>query len=120
MYEQTSYRYPFGPSPTPKGLGQTAMCPSLEQMMGIVDCSDPCQVNTVTCAGANATVLPDVQACYNMTTGAQISCPVAGSTQSSTPANIAPGVPLSATNLNWGVLAAVLGGLVLLAAMSGK
>ena len=30
------------------GLGQTAQCPSLEQLQGIVDQADPCQAGTVT------------------------------------------------------------------------
>lgn len=116
MYAPSKNLYPFAPT---KGMGQA--CPSLLQMAGISDCTDPCQVNTVTCAGANATVLPNIQSCFNTATGAPQACPVSGVTQSVTPANSGPfGTPLSVSNLNWGVLAAVLAGLVLFAGMSGK
>ena len=116
MYSPTNYRYPFGPT---KGMGQA--CPSMLQLAGISDCTDPCQVNTVTCAGASATVLPNIQTCFNTSTGAPQACPVSGVTQSNSPGTTGPfGSPLSVGNLNWGVLAAVLVGLVVVAGMSGK
>jgi hypothetical protein len=121
MYQPTSYRYPFGPSP--KGFGQVAQCPSVEQGLNIVDCSDPCQANTVNCLGTSATVLPNLQMCYNTATGAPQSCSVAGSTQTVPPSSSGPfGSPVLAgvTNLNWGLLAAVAAGLFVVAAMSGK
>lgn len=97
---------------TPKGLGQ-AICPSLEQLQGITDLSDPCQ-QTGTSFSASG-----VETCYNNATGVTIPCPLAGTTQTGPPSANGPfGMP-AITNLNWGVLAAVLGGLVLLAAVSG-
>ena len=119
MYEPTSYRYPF--APTPKGFGQVASCPSMAQLTGSVDCTDPCQVNSAPCTAAIDTMQVG-NSCFNTSTGLQMPCPVAGSTQSVPPGSSGPFGTLSAgvTNLNWGLLAAVAGGLFLLAAMSGK
>jgi hypothetical protein len=35
-------------TPMNLGIGQTAPCPSLEQLMGITDPSDPCQAANIT------------------------------------------------------------------------
>lgn len=99
-----------------RGLGQAASgaaCPSLEQLLGITDATDPCQQTTVG-SGIAAT-------CYNTITGAPASCPISGNVMTTTPANTGPfGLPASSTSWlsqNSGVvwaIAAVLG-VVLLA-----
>jgi len=93
----------------PQGLGQAATCPSLEQLMGIVDPTDPCQSGTASSA----------YNCYNTTTGAVTACPVSGTAVGGTPASAGPFGTMTVGNLNWGVLAAVLVGLVVVAGMSG-
>jgi hypothetical protein len=114
MYEPTTYRYPFGPSPVPKGLGQ-AMCPSVNQMLGCLDTTDPC------CA-ASASNAPFIAgaACYNTGSGTNVPCPTSGTVQTTSPAGTGPLGTMSVSNLNWGVLAAVLVGLVVFAGATGK
>lgn len=109
MYEPTAYRYPFGPSPV--GLGQT--CPSLEQLMGITDCTDACQASSPSCTPGQQGV------CYNTATGANVTCPVSGSIQTTSPAGTGPLGTMTVSNLNWGVLAAVALGLVAFVALAG-
>lgn len=111
MYLPSTYVFPY----PPKGMGQIAPCPSLEQLMGITDPSDPCQ-NATAASGP----YPSGSACYNTSTGANVPCPVAGSTQSTTPAGTGPLGTLNVSNLNWGLLAAVLVGLVVFAGATGK
>jgi hypothetical protein len=114
MYEPTTYRYPFGPSPVAKGLGQ-AGCPSLEMLLGITDPSDPCQASS-----ASAAPFVAGAACYNTASGTNVPCPTSGTTQTTSPAGTGPLGTMNVSNLNWGVLAAVLVGLVVFAGATGK
>src|ERR1700722_941045 len=103
---------------TPKGLGQTttgAVCPSMNQLLGCLDMGDPC------CSAAPESTFTTGSACYNTATGLNVPCPVAGRPQTGGPSTNGPfGAPtMSFSNLNWGVLAAVLVGVVVLAGMSG-
>jgi hypothetical protein len=114
MYEPTGYRYPFAPT---KGFGQviqTPQCPSLEQLMGITDPTDPCQsAGTVSSGSINT-------GCYNVATGTYQTCPVSGVTATATPAANGPfGLPIS-FQWNWAVVALLAGSLVVVAAMSGS
>lgn len=52
------------------GLGQ-AICPSSEQLMGITDCTDPCQANYGACAAA----VPGIPALPLMPAGSGTSSP---------------------------------------------
>lgn len=77
--------------PRYRGLGQAAGCPSLEQLMGITDPTDPCQQASTSVAGVAST-------CYNTSTGSPVSCPVAGNVQTTPPAAVGPlGLPSSLT-----------------------
>lgn len=108
MYAQQTTWLPT----TPKGLGQA--CPSLNQLLGCPvpdSCCNPPVGSSIDASGT--------QSCYNTATGATVACPVAGSVQTGAPSTNGPFGAMSFSNLNWGVLAAVLGGLVLVAAMSG-
>lgn len=104
----------------PKGLGQT-VCPSAEQAAGILDCSDPCQATSAACLGSSA-ISPNLLTgqnfqCYNSQTGSYYNCNVSGTATGLTPAGTGPnGVPV-VTSSSWVILAAVLGGLVLLSAV---
>jgi hypothetical protein len=101
---------------TPKGLGQTttgAVCPSMNQLLGCLDMGDPC------CSAAPDSTYTAGSACYNTATGLNVPCPVAGSVQTGAPSGNGPFGAMTFSNLNWGVLAAVLAGLVILAEMSG-
>ena len=118
MYETTTYRYPFGPSPVPKGMGQTTtsagQCPSLNSFLGCLDMNDPC------CSAAPDSTFTAGAACYNSSTGLNVPCPTAGITQTGAPATVGPLGSMNVSNLNWGVLAAVLVGLVVFAGATGK
>jgi hypothetical protein len=56
-----------------EGLGDTAMCPSTEQLEGIVDLNDPCQTGgALPVAGAalpNTLLLPSAQSIASATVG---------------------------------------------------
>jgi hypothetical protein len=94
----------------------------MEQLMGITDCTDPCQSATPACGVATVTSAQSGTNCYNTTTGLQMPCPIAGTTQGTTPGTTGPfGTPMTGvSNLNWGLLAAVAVGFFVLAAVSGK
>lgn len=101
----------------PRGLGQT--CPSMEQLLGISDINDPCQ-NPSASSGVgpvSANVGGSGFQCYNSQTGSYYNCNVSGTATGLTPAGTGPnGVPV-VTSSSWVILAAVLGGLVLLSAV---
>jgi hypothetical protein len=93
------------------GFGDTpaAVCPSLEQLMGITDPSDPCQT------AANSGVL---QTCISTATGSPVvtTCPISGVVQTSGSSQTGPFTTASLTTwleTNWWMLA--LGGLALFA-----
>jgi hypothetical protein len=111
LYLPSTYVFPY----PPKGMGQAAPCPSLNQLMGCLvpdACCNPTVASSFDASGN--------QSCYNTTTGSTVPCPIAGSTQSTTPANTGPFGALNVSNLNWGLLAAVLAGLVVFAGVTSK
>jgi hypothetical protein len=84
----------------------------MEQLLGISDPSDPCQATSSTfLAGA---------ACFNTGSGSNVPCPTSGTVQTTSPAGTGPLGTMNVSNLNWGVLAAVLVGLVVFAGATGK
>lgn len=105
------------PSRTQMGLGQTATCPSVEQLQGITDSNDPCQnpLASLPILGtlANPTTTGGFT-CFNEQTQQYYGCNTAGQQVSSTPAGTVNGSPLSVTSTNWWILAAVLAGFVVL------
>jgi len=100
----------------------------MEQLLGISDSNDPCQNPTAGLPLSNpgGVAVPGIgllnpNTCYNVATGVPATCPVSGVLQSGAPSNNGPfGTPQmpGIGNLNWGVLAAVLAGLVVFAAVS--
>ena len=93
------------------GLGQ-AICPSSEQLMGITDCTDPCQANYGACAAA----VPGIPALPLMPAGTGTSSP-AFSQPLITAANALPSTSLTAA-LPW-----ILGGvglILLMGVVSGR
>ena len=93
------------------GLGQAATCPSLEQLMGVTDCSDPCQA--ASCGGAALMTGPTPSP----------SAVSATATWTSTPATLQPFSLSNYLQLNPLVaigLAVVVGALVLGAASGGR
>jgi len=98
MIVRKNSRYGMG------ATGTSSPCPSLEQLLGISDVSDPCQA----AAGAG---------CYDLDSGAPMPCTVSMTTQSAPPAAIAPSTVSQAGSFlsqNPGI---VLGALGILAAI---
>jgi hypothetical protein len=97
---------------TPKGLGQACA--------GTI-CADGSVMDSSCVCGGGGLSLPTLTSgtCFNTATMLEGPCPVAGSVQTGAPSTNGPFGAMTFSNLNWGVLAAVLGGLVLVASMSG-
>jgi hypothetical protein len=109
------------PTARQMGLGQT--CPSMEQLMGITDVNDPCQ-NPSAAAGIGP-VAPNVGGsftCFNSQTGTYYGCNTSGVETSVSPSGIGPNgaPPLNVSTFNWGLLAAVVVGVVVFASAVGK
>lgn len=94
------------------GMGQTASCPSLCQLQG---CPSPsCDSDPCCNIGYYTTT------CFDTTAGSTVACPISGTTVSGPPSTQGPFGQMGAiSGTNWAILAAVLGGLVLVAALSG-
>jgi hypothetical protein len=92
-------------------LGQ-ANCPSTEQLMGITDCTDPCQASSSACAGApGLPALPVTSTSAQSVISSILSSPL-----------LTPGTSISTTSLS-SALPWLLGGavlIVLVGAMSGR
>jgi hypothetical protein len=102
------------PTAREMGMGQATICPSLNQLMGCPvpdSCCNPAIGSTFDSSGT--------QSCYNTSTGATVPCPIAGASISGSPSSQGPFGQMNVSNLNWGILAAVIAGLVTFAALSG-
>lgn len=106
-----------------KGLGQT--CPnSLDANGNVVDCNGNIVVPAMSATLPVSSIGPAFAniggsgfQCYNASTGTYYNCSVSGTPTGLTPAGTGPNTVPVVTNSSWIVLAAVLGGLVLFAAV---